>query len=210
MPDYQTVSVHLTTARLILLPDPSTPSTSSRPPMGLQTRLSHVRQTEFYTGFMRSSPKITLFLGRNPSDDTEEEQESSWTCGVCGFVNSISPPDVGRRCGLCGVSPITPRSAGTSLNGSMAIPDPGAGSRVDPEGRIACPACTFLNHRFLASCELCSTPLPSARRPQTRLPDEEGRVDLVRLSFRKGGEKDAYRKIKSVLGAKAWERQVST
>ena len=33
--------------------------------------------------------------------------------------------------------------------------------------------------------------------------------DVVRLSFRKGGEKEAYRKMKVVLGMKAWERVVS-
>lgn len=36
----------------------------------------------------------------------------------------------------------------------------------------------------------------------------EENLDVVRLSFRKGGDKEAYRKIKSVLGSKAWERTV--
>jgi ESCRT-II complex subunit VPS36 len=35
------------------------------------------------------------------------------------------------------------------------------------------------------------------------------RLEVVRLSFRKGGEKEAYRKLKSVLTAKAWETEVS-
>ncbi|OCF36674.1 ESCRT-II complex subunit VPS36 [Kwoniella heveanensis BCC8398] len=274
IPSYQSLSVHLTTHRLILIPDPPSSSTSSsstpaQVPLSLQTHLSHVRQTEFYTGFMRSSPKITLTLGPPPSlpssvapatasaasntnADTDSlrassangsglGENSSWTCGVCGYANTTTLGRVSAtsRCGLCGVPYSTSQQASASgppsrsstptiftatsastasaLSESMATPMPSA-HPPDPTVRdsIACPACTFLNSPLLPNCEICSTPLPgsTARRNTAKRQDslraEMGKTQIIRLSFRdkKGGVNDAYKKLKSVLGDKAWERGV--
>lgn len=224
--EYQSISIHLTTHRLVLIPDPSLPSSStSRPPPSLQTSLNNVRQTEFYTGFMRSSPKITMFLGRAISSTPNDvELETDWTCEVCGYVNVISSNDSGpaggMKCRLCGVASSSSRTS-SSLSSTRigspkpvtSSPNPDVGIPEDPEGRLACPSCTFLNHRSMAFCEICSSPLPGAKKVSapTKLVDGlvQERSDVVRLSFRKGGEKDAYRKMKVVLGMKAWERVVS-
>lgn len=225
LPNHQSTSIHLTTHRLILIPDPSTPSSStSRPTPALQTLLSNIRQAEFYTGFMRSSPKITLFLGRQPSGKANEDGEvgSSWTCGVCGFVNPVSSSDIGpgpgTTCGLCGVAFSTSRSTsslpvtrtGTPAPTTPSLRNiPSLGSVDDPEGRIPCPVCTFLNHRSMANCEICSSPLRGVKKQPVKMGNGEEKLDIVRLSFRKGGEKEAYSKMKVVLGMKAWEGQVS-
>ena len=60
---------------------------------------------------------------------------------------------------------------------------------------------------------MCSTPLSVSGTKKQTVPLVNGnggdKLEVVRLSFRKGGEKEAYRKMKSVLGMKAWERNVS-
>lgn len=197
---------------------------------------------------MRSSPKITLYLGRGPvaksasavpdlgEPDTGRESPAevgSWTCGVCGFANPL-PAGVTlgpeSKCALCGVgwsvgrtltpagseaasrtatpapSSIapTPARAGTPATGRAATP-----AKEEPKGKqVACPACTFLNHPSMSQCEICGTPL--RKRTTSTLngaaEDAGEKHDVVRLSFRKGGAADAYKKLKGVLGDKAWER----
>jgi hypothetical protein len=265
--------VHLTTHRLLLvpipdtaLPSPTSGSSSARSsdPPALQTNLSYVRQTEFYNGFMRSSAKITLFLGPSPTaaasssptprpaSETASGGGGTWTCGVCGMVNSLASheasPALSAKCVLCGVaysasrtSAIPPSRVGTpGPPGSRepdrqgkAVPAPDVSNTQVTEETgdgIACPACTFLNHKSMTACEICSTPLQrkagigasqgqGAQRGVTAVAgggvgvdvgsSGGDRLEVVRLSFRKGGEKEAYRKLKSVLTTKAWETEVS-
>lgn len=261
VPEYQSTSVHLTTHRLLIVPDSNAPSSSTAQTLNLQMSLRYVRQTELYNGFMRSSPKVTLSLGPSPAaplPDQQSEVQTSWTCGVCGFVNDIKGFNgtAGAKCGLCGVGFATARSISTPV---MRTASPAPTSRrsqdesrsasaltstsslmtttatataistVDPARtpaavpvptEIACPACTFLNHPSLTSCEICSTPLPKrlSVQPERQLPTptlyspsttgvtNPSRMDVARLSFRKGGSSEAYRRLKNVLSDKAWER----
>ncbi|RSH87438.1 hypothetical protein EHS25_003348 [Saitozyma podzolica] len=273
VPSYQVLAVHLTTHRLLLVPTPNTAlpsptsgssSARSSDPPALQTNLSYVRQTEFYNGFMRSSAKITLFLGPSPTaaasssptprpaSETASGGGGTWTCGVCGMVNSLASheasPALSAKCVLCGVaysasrtSAIPPSRVGTpGPPGSRepdrqgkAVPAPDVSNTQVTEETgdgIACPACTFLNHKSMTACEICSTPLQrkagigasqgqGAQRGVTAVAgggvgvdvgsSGGDRLEVVRLSFRKGGEKEAYRKLKSVLTTKAWETETS-
>ena len=86
---------------------------------------------------------------------------------------------------------------------------------------ISCTACTFLNHPSLRNCEICSTPLPLAPgisginskvAPSSRPvspPVEDDVSDpanpLIKLSFRKGGDKAFYTILRRALKARAWE-----
>jgi hypothetical protein len=94
-------------------------------------------------------------------------------------------------------------------------------------GSIPCPACTFLNHSSLRTCELCDTelPRPSKSKGRTRATimksapvsrpsspdndDDEGewRTEnmYMKLSFRKGGVQAMYATLKRCLKSKAWE-----
>ncbi|MDA4805486.1 hypothetical protein NY486_06240, partial [Enterobacter hormaechei] len=78
---------------------------------------------------------------------------------------------------------------------------------------------TFLNHKWLSTCEICGTGLPKPSRksdkdkadkvdkPEVKLPPPgPEKHDVVRLSFRKDGVKEAYRRLKGVLSDKVWER----
>lgn len=151
---------------------------------------------------------------------------ATWSCGVCGHANPLPTSGLSpaTKCALCGVAYATSRTmspppsrAGTPASLAAASSSAGAMTRSSlvsetdtdadsdappPTSQVACPACTFLNHPSLAQCEICGTPLPRKRPPQA-----QGRQqDTVRLSFRKGGDKEAYRRLKGVLSDKVWER----
>ncbi|KAI0370971.1 hypothetical protein BV20DRAFT_966072 [Pilatotrama ljubarskyi] len=111
-----------------------------------------------------------------------------------------------------------------STSASPAPSSPIAGSSSE---EVACTACTFLNSPLLTQCEICGTPLlkkrsqaplshPPARSAPTSRPttpavdDDEDFEDtpdkrMMRLSFRKGGDKNFYNVLKRSLLGKAWE-----
>ncbi|KAF8718551.1 Vacuolar protein sorting protein 36 Vps36, partial [Rhizoctonia solani] len=120
----------------------------------------------------------------------------------------------------------------SSLPSSAAVSAPT--SPVAPNGEIACPACTFFNHPSMTHCEICSTPLGNVtlRSPKPTMgtssspaspsrslsatpvttpskmpttPDPNAR-DMIKISFRKGGDKVWYAALKRTLLAKAWAR----
>ncbi|KZT00402.1 uncharacterized protein LAESUDRAFT_666244 [Laetiporus sulphureus 93-53] len=95
----------------------------------------------------------------------------------------------------------------------------------DGSQEVACVVCTFLNHPDLTRCEMCGSPLPRpqpsvqlgyhphaksapASRPATPR-DHDGsdspETRMIRLSFRKGGDKAFYAVLKRSLLGKGWE-----
>lgn len=141
--------------------------------------LSLVTKTEYYAGLFTSSSKVTLHLDAETPPSAEDEE--SWVCHVCGQRNHRgSNISLSRVCGLCGVQrpPSKPSTPLLETNG------------------IVCPACTFLNDRARSSCEICTTQLPVRLAPE---------ASLIKLSFRKGGDKALYSVLKSCLKTKAWE-----
>ncbi|KAA1066302.1 hypothetical protein PGT21_028038 [Puccinia graminis f. sp. tritici] len=112
---YQDGTLYLTSHRLIYV-DRTNPHRHS-----CFLDISLIRQTEYWIGFLKSSPKITLLLGTRRSSFNQTSQDSPsaddqrkltsdqndiinhpaashWTCHVCGFSN---PPEL--KCGLCGI-----------------------------------------------------------------------------------------------------------
>ncbi|CCM05946.1 uncharacterized protein FIBRA_08185 [Fibroporia radiculosa] len=111
---------------------------------------------------------------------------------------------------------------------SSSSPAPGSPHTSGGNEEIACIVCTFLNHPTLATCEMCGTPLPKhsvqwpASHPQAKSapasrptspsadhPDRK-RADapgsrMIRLSFRKGGDKAFYAVLRRSLLGKGWE-----
>ncbi|KAK4704021.1 ESCRT-II complex subunit VPS36, partial [Phenoliferia sp. Uapishka_3] len=126
-PAHTSGRLHLTTHRLLYL-DALSPLTSS-----LSLPLSLVRQTEYWVGFINSSPKITLLLGEagevvKPITGTEQEAgyeeeteggQDRWVCRVCGMRNVRGG---GGKCGLCGVmrDPVGGSGGGGSGNTSRS------------------------------------------------------------------------------------------
>ena len=98
-------------------------------------RLACIRQSEYYAGFLKSSPKIVLVCLR--------EAHVPWTCHVCGTFHDTMTLD--RRCRLCGV---TVRHAPTQ----RACP---VCTYVNGENTLRCEMCTAsLDATVTTTCKL--------------------------------------------------------
>jgi len=167
--------------------------------------LAHTTQTDYYAGLFTSSPKVTLHLGSlDDVADTEDDVAEGWECHLCSYRN---PPGTSRNaqaCALCGV----PRSdSPESSPSSTSLPSSRSVTPLSSE--IACAACTFLNPASSKACEICGTLLPGMHSgtapPSPSLkPISESDPRLIRVSFRKGGDKNFYSTLKRSLQGKAW------
>ncbi|KAG8900824.1 hypothetical protein FRB99_005747 [Tulasnella sp. 403] len=110
-------------------------------------------------------------------------------------------------------------------NLSDAHPPPFLRRTPPAEQSLACPTCTFINHPSMRLCEMCSTPLrarPMAPGQQSLVeaqdstwrlrtesaPASRARTpgpEIMKISFRKGGDKAFYTALKRTLQEKAWE-----
>ncbi|GAA95814.1 uncharacterized protein L969DRAFT_95314 [Mixia osmundae IAM 14324] len=195
--------LHLTTHRLIYLHYPSTPPNASSNG-SIDSRLSRascaldlhqIIQTEFFAGFLKSSPKITLLLRPRADENlTRLARKRTWQCRICSFTNALSLAyEQGRfqTCGMCGVQ--TESIVSSEAQDEPAQPEPGE-----------CPTCTYLNAQNHLRCEMCSTVLPRPRRPSGADTPPDMAI-FVRLSFRQGGSKPFYAALKTALSARQWE-----
>ncbi|KAI8165333.1 hypothetical protein K4K49_008615 [Colletotrichum sp. SAR 10_70] len=91
----------------------------------------------------------------------------------------------------------------------------------DPSATFQCPRCTFLNHPSLLSCEICGAPLISQDIPQAVAQEQTQRTESpgptlnstaavpdtaesVKISFRGGGEKIFYERLKGSMTQRKW------
>jgi len=192
--------------------------------------LSLIKQTEHYAGLFKSSPKVTCHISGDPGASDPGEQETgfeSWECEVCANRNPPGlSPAAARICSLCGVprpSFPLPTASVLSQHLSSSLPSSSTASlsatplSVPKHSPIACPACTFLNHPSLRSCEICSTDLPQLKREFTKSAPssrsitpgfddiDQSSKKMIKISFRKGGDKVFYAILKRSLKSKAWE-----
>lgn len=162
--------------------------------------------------------------------DGAHAQFDSWECEVCAYRNPPGlSPAAARICALCGVPRTAVQPAVTSvpsnhlssslpssaLSSSTSLPARSHSSSGHKISAIACPACTFLNYPSLRSCEICSTELPNPKGEFRSAPssrpitpdDDDGDVQdkMIKVSFRKGGDKPLYAALKRSLRNKAWE-----
>ncbi|KAF8963287.1 EAP30/Vps36 family-domain-containing protein [Flammula alnicola] len=230
-PDHQDGIIHVTTHRLFYI-DAHRPIAKS-----FEMALSLIVQTEYYAGLFKSSPKVTCHLSGNPVASGSAEQDrahaqfDSWECEVCAYRNppGLSPAAT-RICALCGVPRTavpTPITSVSSHHLSSSLPSSALSSTTNlaPElysssghkqTSIACPACTFLNHPYLRSCEICSTELPQYKGGEHRSApssrpitpdddDDDASAKMIKISFRRSGDKSFYAVLKRSLKSKAWE-----
>ena len=186
--------------------------------------LSSIVKTEYYAGLFTSSAKVTIYLTPDaPAVADGDEAGESWQCEVCDFRNPPGSSPTGAKCALCGVPRSKSRSTAPTPPRAVSAPPSSAyllssSPPTAPGGRpkeVACPACTFLNHPALTECEICGTALPHpapmmnsepSSRPLTPILDESGDDStMLRLSFRKGGDKALYAVLKRSLLGKAWQ-----
>lgn len=142
-------------------------------------------------------------------------------CTLCGVPRSASVgstvPEASSQ-----IQPLfssLPESSYTSLSSSSSPGPPSPPSTNDDSDGIVCPACTFLNHPSLRVCEICTTLLPNVEhagsmraksapstRPVSPLGDNIDPANLlIKLSFRKGGDKPFYNVLRRALKSQAWE-----
>ncbi|KAK2004346.1 EAP30/Vps36 family protein [Colletotrichum falcatum] len=110
--------------------------------------------------------------------------------------------------------PLPPWPAASNINGGPQKP-------ADPSATFQCPRCTFLNHPSLLSCEMCGAPLISQDLPQKKpqepaqrtespgpvsnsLAQGQDTVENIKISFRGGGEKIFYERLKGALTQRKW------
>lgn len=113
----------------------------------------------------------------------------------------------------------------SSLPTPYRVPSPanpaGATTYEDDDAQVPCPICTFLNHSSLRNCEMCGTALPKRSRtvvapisnrmnksaPSSRpsSPEPKEDINILKISFRRGGDKAFYATLKNALEAKVWD-----
>ncbi|KAI0030449.1 EAP30/Vps36 family-domain-containing protein [Vararia minispora EC-137] len=193
--------------------------------------LALVVRTDYYAGLFASSPKVTLYLASSSAAPENDLANESWICELCNFRNPPGTSLSAARCTLCGVprarsSSSTPTPAyptlrsGATLRPALTDPAPSR-SPAPAEDEVACPACTFLNHPSMKECEICGMTLPRLHAvsapasraispsPEQQSADESG-TNMIKLSFRKGGDKPLYAALRRSLLGKAWEVQRTT
>ncbi|KAF2002252.1 Vps36-domain-containing protein [Amniculicola lignicola CBS 123094] len=137
-------------------------------------------------------------------------------CLACG----IKPPLV--HVVKAAIAAMTNRQAGqgdsltTSQTASL-----GRSSGAPDAGSFTCPRCTFQNHPSLLTCEMCGASLLSAAdkrleaaknmgRPESPGPTLNGSplqdeiTESMKISFRGGGEKIFYERLKNALVQRKW------
>ncbi|EKM52830.1 uncharacterized protein PHACADRAFT_100277 [Phanerochaete carnosa HHB-10118-sp] len=146
---------------------------------------------------------------------------ASMVCGLCGVPRSAvpsAPVDSNTTMQSKSRVPAETSHLSSSLpSSSHHLPLP---ARTEQPSQIACPACTFLNYPSLSSCEICGTALPRPVHPTARsappsrpTSDDEDDDDdereegprMIKVSFRKGGDKAFYAVLRRSLLDKAWE-----
>ncbi|CAK7222939.1 Vacuolar protein-sorting-associated protein 36 [Sporothrix bragantina] len=99
---------------------------------------------------------------------------------------------------------------------------------ADPDASFQCPRCTFLNHPSLMACEMCGAPLVSRDLPAELTQSHQLRTESpgpavaasfsaaaasqagtdvaepVKVSFRGGGEKMFYERLKGSIAQRKW------
>ncbi|KAI9461946.1 EAP30/Vps36 family-domain-containing protein [Lactarius psammicola] len=215
--DHQNGTIYVTSHRLFYIDVPKPHSRS------FVLDLSAIVRTQSYAGLFTSSPKVTLYLTpETPVAADGDESGESWQCEVCDFRNPPGSSPTGAKCALCGVPRSKVRSAEPTPPRAVSAPPPSAhllsssppaASGSQPK-EVACPACTFLNHPALTECEICGTALPRSAppiksappsRPGTPPSEGAGGDAMLRLSFRKGGDKALYAVLRRSILGKAWQ-----
>lgn len=181
---------------------------SNRNPIGLTSSTSMVCSL---CGVPRTSVKAPINIPPRPSPFASQSLSTSLPSSSLNLASSLN---LGKL----------------SISSSPA-PSPPTVSTGSISNEVACVACTFLNSPLLRECEICGTALPRkpsaplppaphppaksapASRSATPAPEDEDSDDendsvekrMIRLSFRKGGDKPFYTVLRRSLLGKAWE-----
>ncbi|KAH7350255.1 EAP30/Vps36 family-domain-containing protein [Pyrenochaeta sp. MPI-SDFR-AT-0127] len=136
-------------------------------------------------------------------------------------------------CLACGIKPPTVHVVKAAIAAISNRPAPGPPPKDDKNGlsisrsstgstnsMLSCPRCTFQNHPSLSNCEMCGASLTTAVDKRLDLPKDPVRPDspgptlssplqaevpeCIKISFRGGGEKIFYERLKNALVQRKW------
>ncbi|KAF2999787.1 hypothetical protein E8E13_005835 [Curvularia kusanoi] len=254
IPQYQNGQAYLTSHRVCYV-DHAEPRKNS-----VAIFLKDVEKPDFYAGFLKSSPKITLFpkpasqltrglaasITASPASASPERRNSpapapslsaSWVCPICSFSNPVPSnfdPALASRtpippCLACGIKPPAMHLVKAAIAAISNRPAPAAPPKDNNNGgpasrssgvMLSCPRCTYQNHPSLPNCEICGASLNTAvdkrleqvaeiRRaespgPSLSTPIQSTAIECIKLSFRSGGEKIFYERLKNALVQRKW------
>ncbi|KAM9939383.1 hypothetical protein OXX80_001139 [Metschnikowia pulcherrima] len=172
---YQNGRVYLTNKRIIYLD-------SANPPCAVAVNLSDIIDAEYVERFLRSSPKVKVYLKVEATSSVKESLPHSvsepnvvlaqpevvdWVCGICSFNNHMSTQinlaTQLPKCVSCGIPPSREQLQDVLDTVSRSGKDSGSSksSDTDPD---QCPKCTFINHPSMRFCEVCGAPLKQASK----------------------------------------------
>ncbi|KAI3403627.2 VPS36 [Candida oxycetoniae] len=177
--DHQDGRLYLTNKRIIYFDNKDFRNNS------IAVNIDQLSLAELIDGFLRSSPKVKLFLksrnsningGGGGGDDDDDGGGGVWVCKICSFNNSIERKldldnDEAPKCIACGVQSnrfdienilINARLKRENRQSPMS-----SKSQDQPQGTTTdtlaangqCPMCTFINHKSIKYCEMCGTEL---------------------------------------------------
>lgn len=154
--------------------------------MSMAVDLKDVSGSEVIEGFLRSSPKVKLFikdtdvqpLKDKHNDGNQDKLVLNWTCVICSFNNHLAINtnlDTNfPKCGSCGIKPSRElihgalERAPSEISTTETPKDTGTNTTLRDD---QCPKCTFINHPSMKYCELCGSELKSSisKRLQQKL-----------------------------------------
>ncbi|KAH8681107.1 EAP30/Vps36 family-domain-containing protein [Xylariales sp. PMI_506] len=119
------------------------------------------------------------------------------------------------------ISTSQPEGTVMGSQGQHGPSDPQNSASKDPDAGFHCPRCTFLNHPWLLSCEICGAPLISHDLPKSVTQDQPRtespgptltypgvtgleNPESVKISFRTGGDKIFYERFKNSMTQRKW------
>ncbi|KAG7840233.1 hypothetical protein KL942_002184 [Ogataea angusta] len=217
--NYQNGRLYLTNLRLIYVP--YQPNEALEKKIGLSLNLAYIENVQFQAGFMRSSPKILLILTQI-SPDLEQEtlhKTLNWDCPIC-FQSNKCDLKVGSRfnvpkCEVCGVSANV-----DELNKLKVEKQIISRSKTNKGDTNIIP--NSVNRTNNAANKL---KLHEGRKPNSLKDDLSNEISLsskpvfcmsvktdatdrfcFKLSFRDGGARIFYDKLKFALGQAKWLR----
>ncbi|ROW02090.1 hypothetical protein VSDG_02495 [Cytospora chrysosperma] len=155
-------------------------------------------------------------------------------CGIKPALTHVLKAAINNATSRQAVSsplPVRPRGLSGSAGLVGGSESPAARSSPpktsDPDASFQCPRCTFLNHPSLLSCEMCGGPLishdvpPELGQPSQPAQGQDrtdspgpilsygalpgmGNQESVKISFRGGGDKILYERLKSAITQRKW------
>ncbi|RMZ76679.1 hypothetical protein DV738_g4831, partial [Chaetothyriales sp. CBS 135597] len=197
------------------------------------------------SGYSASSPVSRVpspFKGGPVRTASPQMDKGAWVCTICSFSNPVPsnfdatianssfplPP-----CLTCGIKPefshlLKAAIAADTRRVATSKPVPPAPEAGPPRSGsqtsnvIACPRCTFGNHKSMRMCEMCGAPLPvydkhaestvSELQRAVSPGPEIAKLELddsvpsasIKFSFRSGGDKAFYEKLRNAMIQRKW------